>query len=313
VNGKVPREPLHVRKSIGDESTGNEGTPVGKNTVVKGRDLYFSYGGDPILIGLSLDVYGGEILGVLGPNGSGKTTLLKNLLLYLKPKNGSITYYNGSSGELSEAELTSGAIAKLSSLVPQRSGGGGSLTVFEMVMLGRLPHLKSRWSGFSDLDHEMVEGVMEWLGILRFRDRPCLNLSGGEFQKVLLARALAQDTEILFLDEATANLDMHHAVEIMDLVRDRAGRGKTVIAVMHDLNLAAAYCDRVLLMKKGTVHYQGTPKQVYSPEVIRDIFGMDLYLSEDEEGVPFVLPRVSKLNKRGQSPRQKECCFNGHQ
>ena len=288
---------------------------MSSRAVLEAGALHFSYSDAPILNGLDLTVRRGEIVGVLGPNGSGKTTLLKNLLVYLKPTSGSIAYYTPEDLTLDaiphaadSRDLTPGRLAKLAALVPQRSGGGGSLTVYEMVMLGRLPHLESRWAGFSDLDRDTVECTMHGLGILRFRDRSCATLSGGEFQKVLLARALVQETEMLFLDEATANLDMHHAVEIMDLVCERADDERTVVAVMHDLNLAASYCDRVVLMKDGVVRYEGAPREVYRPEVIRDIFGVDLYLSEDEDGVPFVLPRLAGRQERTERSRAKEYC-----
>ncbi len=272
---------------------------------VQAESLSFSYSGDPILSGLTFAVRPGEIVGVLGPNGSGKTTLLKNLLLYLKPRVGSISYFGREHTTLSSRELS-----RLAGLVPQKSGGGASLSAGEMVMLGRLPHLQSRWSGFSDHDRAVVERTMQCLDIHRFRERQCSTLSGGEFQKVLLARALVQESSILFLDEATANLDMHHAIEIMDLVRDRVVAGGTAVAVMHDLNLAAGYCDRVVLLKDGVVRYEGAPREVYRPDVIRSIFGVDLYVAEDDAGVPFVLPRVSRQHPKAVTRvMQKERCL----
>lgn len=270
-------------------------------SAVRAESLRFSYSDDPILNGLTLAVRPGEIVGVLGPNGSGKTTLLKNLLLYLKPRVGSISYFGRAHTTLSSRELS-----RLAGLVPQKSGGGASLSAGEMVMLGRLPHLKSRWTGFSDHDRGVVERTMQCLDIHRFRDRHCSTLSGGEFQKVLLARALVQESSILFLDEATANLDMHHAIEIMDLVRDRVTAGGTAVAVMHDLNLAAGYCDRVVFLRDGVVRYEGAPRDVYRPDVVRDIFGVDLYVAEDDAGVPFVLPRVPRARKTTAPIMEKE-------
>jgi iron complex transport system ATP-binding protein len=163
-----------------------------------------------------------------------------------------------------------------------------------MILLGRLPHLRNKWSGFSDSDRAVVDDVVSKLGLERFMHRKCHCLSGGEFQKVLLARALVQESEILLLDEATSNLDLHHSVEIMELVCTFAEEGGTVVAVMHDLNLAAKFCDRVVLMKEGKVRYEGPPADVYRRDVISDIYGIDSYISRDDEGNPFVLPRRKK-------------------
>ncbi|MFW6291501.1 MAG: ABC transporter ATP-binding protein [Spirochaetota bacterium] len=259
---------------------------------LEARGLTFGYTDSPVLNELTLAVRPGELVGILGPNGCGKTTLLKNLLRYLKPVEGSVTIFDGETA-VDANDLSSQELARLAALVPQRSGGGATLTVYEMVMLGRLPHMESRWTGFTDADRDIVECTLAGLRIDRFRNRQCSTLSGGEFQKVLLARALVQDSDILVLDEATANLDMHHAVELMDLVRDRLHDNRTVIAVMHDLNLAAAYCDRVVFVKNGAIRYEGPPARTFTTDVIRDIYDSDLYVGRDDHGVPFVLPRAA--------------------
>ncbi|WP_319559301.1 ABC transporter ATP-binding protein [Marispirochaeta sp.] len=239
-----------------------------------------------ILDNLTMEIQSGEFTGILGPNGSGKTTLLRNILRYLESDRGTISVYERSQRDYSAREL-----AEKMSLVPQKSGGGASLSVHEMILLGRLVHLENRWEGFSALDHSIVDHVIDVLDLNEFRDRRCHTLSGGEFQKVLLARALVQQSSILLLDEATASLDLRHATEIMDMVRRQTGSGKTVIAVMHDLNLAARYCDRVILLKNGRVRYSGSPAEVYQRAIIREIYEIDAYISADDEGIPFVLPK----------------------
>jgi iron complex transport system ATP-binding protein len=268
----------------------------GKSEAIQADCLHFSYGNSgktcetsriQVLVGLDAVVREGEFVGILGPNGSGKTTFLKAILGAIHLDSGVVRYFGESKPERKQ-------IAKTISLVPQHSQGGISLSVREMVTLGRIPHLTDRWSGFSAIDHGMVDQVMTSLGLTQFRDRPCGSLSGGEFQKVLLARALVQESRILLLDEATANLDLHHMIEIMDLVSSKIRSGCAVVAVMHDLNLAAGYCDRVLLMKNGSVRYEGTPTEVYRPEVFQEIFGIEIYIDIDERGVPFVLPRRSR-------------------
>jgi iron complex transport system ATP-binding protein len=242
-----------------------------------------------VLKELDIKIDTGKVVGILGPNGSGKTTLLKNLILYLKPQGGRIEYFGKP-----HADIHSRNLSKTLSLVPQRPGGGASLTVYEMIILGRLPHMENRWTGFSEADRAVVDSFIQKLGLQDLKHRKCHALSGGEFQKVLLARALVQESDILLLDEATSNLDPNHSVEIMELVRNFAGGGGTVVAVMHDLNLAARFCDRVVLMKNGKVKHHGTPHDVYTRSVIHDIYGIDSYISCDDVGVPFVLPRKNR-------------------
>jgi iron complex transport system ATP-binding protein len=263
-------------------------------TALSTRDLTFSYhhkngknhGGTKILDGLTIGITPGEFTGILGPNGSGKTTLLKNLLSYLKADSGSISLYGRPQSNYSSREISENM-----SLVPQKSGGGAFLSVYEMILLGRLVHMENRWNGYSERDYAIVNHVIHVLDLEHFRNRSCHSLSGGEFQKVLLARALVQQSGILLLDEATANLDLRHAAEIMDLVRKQCSKGKTIVAVMHDLNLAARYCDRVIFMKNGRGLYSGAPTEIYRREIIREIYEIDAYISVDDEGVPFVLPK----------------------
>ncbi len=255
-------------------------------------DLHYAYDvkgsvhGRKILQGIHMDINPGEITGILGPNGSGKSTMLKNIQLFLEPNQGDITYFSVSHKDIQAKEL-----AKQISLVPQKSGGGQSLRVKEMILLGRIPHMKSRWSGFVPEDYERVNRVIEALHLQDFENRFCHCLSGGEFQKVLLARALSQESPVLLLDEATANLDMHHAMEIMELVQGLATAGTAVAAVLHDFNLAASFCHRLIVMHKGKVFREGTPQEVLTSEVIREVYGIHAYVGHDEMGVPFVLPR----------------------
>ena len=255
---------------------------------------YASHGGAKnstvqVLKELDIIIDTGKVVGILGPNGSGKTTLLKNLILYLKPQGGRIEYFG-----TPYADIPPRTLSKTLSLVPQRPGGGASLTVYEMIILGRLPHMENRWAGFSEVDRAVTDRFIEKLGLQELKHRKCHALSGGEFQKVLLARALVQESDILLLDEATSNLDPKHSVEIMELVRSFAGGGGAVVAVMHDLNLASRFCDRVVLMKNGKVKHQGTSRDVYTRDVIYDIYGIDSYISCDDAGVAFVLPRKNR-------------------
>ncbi len=257
-----------------------------RNLVFNYREQRNVHAAPPVLDKLSIDIIPGEFTGILGPNGSGKTTLLKVLLRYLEAAEGNVSVF-----QLPQEEYTQRELSRKLSLVPQKTGGGASLTVFEMIILGRLAHMQNRWSGFSDRDKQIVDHVIDVLDLERFRERRCHCLSGGEFQKVLLARALVQQSSILLLDEATANLDLRHATEIMDLVRGQTETGKTVVAVMHDLNLAARYCNRVFLMKNGSVRFSGPPSDIYRREIIQEIYEIDAFISTDDDGIPFVLPK----------------------
>lgn len=259
--------------------------------MISTKDVHFTYKcGSKILNGVDLNLPPGEIVGILGPNGSGKSTLLKNIQLFLKPDSGEINYFNLNHNEIKISDL-----AKKMSLVPQVSSGGKSLSVKDMVLLGRLPHLESKWHGFSKHDHNIVDKILTNLKLKKFKERLCITLSGGEFQKVMLARALAQESSVLLLDEATANLDMNHSVEIMELVKKRAKSGVAVAAVLHDLNLAAAYCDRIIFMHKGRIYKNDTPLKTFTPEIIEKIYGFKAYVDYDNMGVPFVLPRKALI------------------
>jgi iron complex transport system ATP-binding protein len=253
-------------------------------------DLTFSWHRQPMLKKISLSLKAGEFTGCLGPNGSGKSTLLKNILGFLKPSMGRILY-SGTAGEPLR-ELSSGERARYFSFVPQFAGGRASFTVWELALTGRLPHMKSRWHGYTKTDYRKTAAVMEMLGIASISDRNILTLSGGEMQKALIARCLVQEGEVLLLDEATSGLDLNHAVEIMELMRKKAEEeGKTVLAVLHDLNLAAQYCDRILLLKNGCLRYQGSPAEILTENIVEEIYGIRVAVSADDKARPVILPR----------------------
>lgn len=254
---------------------------------VKIEELSFSYNSSLILNEINIDVPKGCFFGILGPNGSGKSTLLKNITRFLNAETGSVLLLNKDLQKMKACE-----IARLIGTVPQRPSLEMALTVKEMVLMGRLPHLKNRWHGYREEDNRIVLHILRELGILSFSDRNIRTLSGGELQKVLLARALSQIPEILLLDEATSNLDLNHAIEIMDMVKQMTlNKNTTVISVMHDLNLAARFCDYMVLIKSGIVKYAGTPNEIFKKEIIQSIYGLDVYIGRDDEGCPFVLPR----------------------
>ncbi|MDR3146345.1 MAG: ABC transporter ATP-binding protein [Treponema sp.] len=265
---------------------------------LKTEGLGFAYHKRLILNDVSLSLKTGEFLGLLGPNGSGKSTFLKNLLGFLKPSRGRIVF----SG-INSVSATKERFRRLA-FVPQSSGLHAALSVRELVLMGRLPHLRDRWTGYGRADRQKVEEVLAVLGIQDLADRNVLSLSGGEMQKAIIGRCLAQEGEILLLDEATSGLDLNHSIEIMELMRRKtADEGKTIVAVLHDLNLASQYCDRIVLLKNGRLRYEGSPAAILTEAVVEEIYGIRAAVKTDEYGRPFVLPRRAAAVEE---KRQKE-------
>lgn len=257
---------------------------------IKIENLKFSYGegGAEVLKGIELNISKGKFTGILGPNGCGKSTLLKNITGYLERSCGNIFIDGTESRKISRKES-----AKKVALVPQKSSLSSPISVQEFVMMGRLPHLKSSWDGYRKEDRELAESKLKALKLEKFRERIAMTLSGGEFQRVLLARALTQQPEILLLDEPTSALDLNHAVELLSQVKKIIGEQKiTGVAVLHDLNLAAMFCDELLIMSRGRVLYKGAPKEVITEEILSEVYNLKARVIIDEYGVPVVIPRI---------------------
>jgi iron complex transport system ATP-binding protein len=227
----------------------------------------FRYNAGWILKNISCDIRKGEFLGIIGPNGSGKTTLLKVIDGILKPQEGE-TRINGISGNT----IGRDALAKTIAVVAQDFQIIFPVSVHEMVLMGRAPHL-SKWRFEGETDFRIAREAMEMTDTLHLKDRSMSALSGGEQQRVLIARALAQQPQILLLDEPTAFLDIKHQVDFFDLVRSlNKNCALTVIAVTHDINLASLYCNRIILMRNGQIHCLGNPEEVIVEENIRDVY-----------------------------------------
>jgi len=247
----------------------------------------FSYGlgEENLLDKINLNIEKGKFIGILGPNGCGKSTLLKVILKYLNPKEGIIKIENKELKEYTQSEL-----AEILSFVPQKSSLTMPLTVEDVVYMGRVPYMKNKWTGFDREDREKVEKIMQMLKIDKFKNRVIFSLSGGEFQRVLLARALAQNTNIMLLDEPTSALDMNYALEIMRLTSYFVqNESLTAVMVLHDLNLASMYCDSIILLKNGKIAYEGTPKELFRPEILEEIYGFNCEVIENN-GFSYVIP-----------------------
>ncbi|MGM0540350.1 MAG: ABC transporter ATP-binding protein [Thermodesulfobacteriota bacterium] len=227
----------------------------------------FAYAQQPVLEDISLGLEPGCLYGLLGPNGSGKTTLLDLLFGHKRPTQGSILFQGRDIRHCTQREL-----ARHMALVPQSDQINFPFSVQEVVAMGRYPHL-SRFEPLSAQDHDLVQEVMDQAGIWHLRSRLVTTLSGGEKQRVIFARALAQNTPVLLLDEATSNLDIKHGLHLMRLTRDLVHtRGTTVVAVFQDLNLAAAFCHRLIFLRQGKVHTWGRTADVLTSQTLDEVF-----------------------------------------
>ena len=252
--------------------------------------LNFSYGKRAILRGIELNLNRGKFYGILGPNGCGKSTLLKNILQILKPASGIIEINGKKASEYSLKEL-----AALIGFVPQKTALAAALNVNEILLAGRFCRLKSAFSGYDASDRDKVEQIAELLDVKKFLNRSAFELSGGEFGRVLLARALVSEPEILLLDEPTGALDMNYAIEAMRICENLTKTlNLTSVIVLHDLNLASLFCDEILMLKDGAVRYRGSASELFTPQIIKEIYGFEALIVE-ENGVKFILPKKEKL------------------
>jgi iron complex transport system ATP-binding protein len=241
--------------------------------VIELSELSVERGGVEVLSDVSLTVEEGESLALVGPNGVGKSTLLKAVGGLLRPKAGRVLVDGHDVTSLSARRT-----ARLVASVPQETAFDFDFSVREIVEMGRTPYRKRLRRNPDPDGDDLVEAALERTGTARFDDRSVASLSGGEKQRVLLARALAQDAPVLLLDEPTASLDINHQVRTLDLI---ASLDETVVAAIHDLELAARYCDRVALLSDGGVRAVGTPAEVFTAELLEPVFDVDVAVSEN--------------------------------
>ncbi len=243
---------------------------------LKTEGLGFSYGGKKVLSDISAEIRGGDFTAITGPNGSGKTTLLKNLLTLLSPEEGSVLLDSRDIRSFSRRELS-----RIAGSVPQNPGMDYDYTVEEAVLMGRFPHL-SRFQQLSSSDYAIARNAMEQADVLSMKDQLVSRLSGGEAQRAAIARALTQEPGILALDEPTNHLDIRHQVGILSLLKNLCRKkGIAVITVLHDLNFALSYADKIILLQKGNVFSAGKPEDVLTPENMRSVYGVESTLEKD--------------------------------
>ncbi len=236
--------------------------------LLQAEGLVFSYNSHPLLEGIDLSLGRGDLVGMIGPNGSGKTTLLKLLSGILRPQRGQVSLQ----GQPLRAH-TRRQIAQRIAVVPQELQVPFSFSAREIVEMGRTPHVRP-WHGETALDRQVVEQVMDATDTAPLAERLFNELSGGEQQRVVIAMALAQEPEVLLLDEPTVHLDINHQVEILELLTQlNRERGLTVLATMHDLNLASLYFGRLAMLNQGHIVAEGAPGDVLREDRLREIFG----------------------------------------
>lgn len=235
-------------------------------------------GGEPVVRDLSFSVAAGEFVGLIGPNGAGKSTLLRAIAGLLSVEGQALL----AGRRLSD--LTASERALVLSYVPQEHEIAWPVPVETLVGLGRTPH-RSGFAPLSARDRQAVRAAMERMDVARFAARPATALSGGEKARVLIARALAQETPLVLADEPAAGLDPAYQIALMRLFRDLAGEGRGVIASMHDLGLAARWCTRLILLSEGEIAADGSPAEVLTPQNLQSIYGVNGFFGEAAGGL----------------------------
>ncbi|BAD57366.1 ABC transporter ATP-binding protein [Nocardia farcinica] len=250
------------------------------------QDIRLGYGDRVIVDGLSLDIAPGVVTTVIGPNGCGKSTLLRSLGRLLRPSAGQVLLDGKAISSMKTKD-----VARIVGMLPQTPVAPEGLTVADLVARGRHPH-QSWLRQWSADDETEVLAALEQTGIADLADRPLDELSGGQRQRAWISMALAQGTDILLLDEPTTYLDLAHSLEVLDLVdRLHDELGRTVVMVLHDLNLAIRYSDRLVVMHDGRIVAQGSPGDIITAELLREVFTLDASVLEDPvSGRPMIVP-----------------------
>ncbi|GGN62404.1 ABC transporter [Actinoplanes lobatus] len=255
-------------------------------TRLRAQGLTLGYDDRAVVSGLDVDILDGKVTAIVGANACGKSTLLRGLARLLKPRAGAVHLDGTPMSAMSTVE-----VAKVLGLLPQSPVAPDGVTVADLVSRGRYPHQGwfRRWTGD---DHDAVARALDATGTADLADRPLHQLSGGQRQRVWVAMALAQDTDLLLLDEPTTFLDINHQVELLRLLGTlNRESGKTIVAVLHDLNLASRFCDHIIAMADGRIVAEGTPAEVITAELVGKVFGLACVIVNDPvAGTPIVVP-----------------------
>ena len=253
---------------------------------LRAEAVRLAYGDRVVVDGLDLEVFGGTITAVIGPNGCGKSTLLRALGRLMKTRGGQVLLDGKRIDRMSTRQ-----VATVLGVLPQAPVAPEGLSVADLVARGRHPH-QAWYRQWSSDDETAVAEALHWTGMFDLADRPVDELSGGQRQRVWISMALAQGTDLLLLDEPTTFLDLAHQVDVLDLVeRLHSETGRTVVMVLHDLNLAARYAQRLVAMKDGAIAAQGAPADVLTEELLAEVFELEARVVTDPvAGTPMVVP-----------------------
>ena len=285
-----------VFDALADAPANPLGNPLGQspsppNHSLETKQLTLAYDGTPIIRNLNLGIPTGKTTVLVGANGCGKSTLLRGLARLLKPKSGKV-YLDGKA----ISQLKAKAIAKKLGMLPQSPVAPEGLTVRDLVAMGRYPY-QSWLQQWSKEDDEQVAEALEITTMTELADRAIDSLSGGQRQRAWIAMVLAQDTDILLLDEPTTFLDLSHQVELLDLLDElQENKGKTIVMILHDLNLSCRYADYLVAVQQGKVYATGTPEQVMTEEMVRDVFNLECRILPDPlANTPMCIPIGRKV------------------
>ena len=241
--------------------------------------------GRPALKDVCLTLPAGEFYGILGPNGAGKTSLARQLLKLQKPDAGSVFFDNADIKQIKRD-----ALARRISFLPQAFRTDVEFSVYEVVAMGREPY-RRRFAALNETDLRKIEEALAAANCMAFRDKPVCCLSGGERQRVMIARTIAQDTPWIVLDEPVSSLDVKHQLDLMRALQRLNGQGKTIAAILHDMNLAASYCTKIVLMEQGGVFAYGPPQDVLTKENLLRVYGVEFaFLEYKGSRMPYIVP-----------------------
>lgn len=261
-----------------------------RNLSIRIDGLHVGYNADPVLSGVTLDIAGGEFVGIVGPNGSGKTTLLRSIARILRPNKGTILIDDRDVFSIPAKEL-----ARDVGVVPQDTVPAFDFTALDIVLMGRSPHL-GRFQTEDAKDLSIAEQAMRQTGTLEFANRSFATLSGGERQRVVIARALAQEPRVILLDEPTSHLDINYQYEILNLILHlNKEHGLTVLAVLHDLNLASGYSGKLVMLGEGRIQAMGTPSEVLTAENVKRVYGVEVWVRKHPtSGRPYIIAGIGR-------------------
>ncbi|MDK2821539.1 MAG: cobalamin transport system ATP-binding protein [Clostridia bacterium] len=255
------------------------------------HEIFCSYGNTPILKGVNFSIPKGNFLGIIGPNGSGKSTILKTISRVLTPASGKVILLDQDINSITRVEMS-----RRLAVVPQETRIDFDFTVEEIVLMGRLPHL-GKFKKESQRDFDLAREAMELTGTLHLAHRKITELSGGEKQRVIIARALTQEPEVILLDEPTSHLDINYQTEVLDLMKKLSRENQlTVVMVLHDLNMAAQYCDYLVLLSRGKVFAQGSPQEVMTAPNIKAVYNSDVIITNHPVNNRPMLIHLSKTD-----------------